>query len=144
MVLDGQTALIEQGTEVPYATESENGSSHVQFKKAVMGLSVTPRVIEDGEVSLNLVINKDSVSPTTLASAENEPLINTQQIKTFVRVKGGQTIILGGIIETHENETNRNVPILGDIPFLGGLFRSHSAGAERKQIIIFIRPRITG
>jgi hypothetical protein len=71
MVLDGQTALIEQGTEVPYATESENGSSHVQFKKAVMGLSVTPRVIEDGEVSLNLVINKDSVSPTTLASAEN-------------------------------------------------------------------------
>jgi type II secretory pathway component GspD/PulD (secretin) len=59
-------------------------------------------------------------------------------------VKGGQTIILGGIIETHENETNRNVPILGDIPFLGGLFRSHSAGAERKQIIIFIRPRITG
>jgi type IV pilus assembly protein PilQ len=142
MVLDGQTALIEQGTEVPYATESDNGSSHVQFKKAVMGLSVTPRVIDGREISLNLLINKDSVSPTTLASAENEPLINTQQIKTFVRVINGETILLGGIIETHETHSHRSVPIVGDIPLIGSLFRSKSSGTERKEIIILLRPII--
>ncbi len=142
VVSEGQTAVIEQGAEVPYATESENGNSHVQFKKAVMGLTVTPRVINQQEVLLNLEVSKDAVSNVNLASARNEPLINTQEIKTQVRVADKKTIVLGGIIETNQEKTVRKVPVLGDLPLLGKLFSSTQTLKKRKQIVIFVTPTI--
>jgi type IV pilus assembly protein PilQ len=142
LVSDGQSASIEQGAEVPYATESQNGNSQVQFKKAVMGLIVTPRVINNEEVLLNLEVNKDAVSSINLASAKNEPLINTQQIKTQVRVLDGHTVVLGGIIETNQDETRRKVPFLGDLPGIGILFQSKENAQKRKEIVIFVTPVI--
>jgi type II secretory pathway component HofQ len=142
LVSDGQSASIEQGSEVPYATESQNGSSQVQFKKAVMGLTVTPRVINNQEVLLNLVVNKDAVSTLHLASAQQQPLINTQQIKTQVRVMNGHTVVLGGIIETNQDQTRRQVPFLGDLPGIGALFRSKEDMQKRKEIVIFVTPTI--
>ena len=142
LVSDGQMASIEQGAEVPYATESENGTSQVQFKKAVMGLTVTPRVINNEEVSLDLVVNKDAVSTVNLASAKNEPLISTQEIKTQVRVADKKTIVLGGIIESDQDDKRRQVPVLGSIPLIGGLFTSREHLEKRKQIIIFVTPTI--
>jgi type IV pilus assembly protein PilQ len=142
LVSDGQSASIEQGAEVPYATESQQGNAQVQFKKAVMGLTVTPRVINNQEIFLNLVVNKDAVSSINLASAKNEPLINTQQIKTQVRVGDGQTVVLGGIIETNQDEKIRQVPVLGQLPGIGSLFRSKESLEKRKEIVIFVTPSI--
>ncbi|NCX93954.1 MAG: type IV pilus secretin PilQ [Gammaproteobacteria bacterium] len=144
LVENRESAYIEQGSEVPYASETANGATHVQFKKAVMGLQVTPQVVDQNQILLNLQVNKDAVSNVRLLSAKQEPLINTQEMKTQVLVLNGQTLVLGGIIEDKEDESERRVPWLGQIPGIGFLFRSQNHQKVRKEILIFVTPKIVG
>jgi type IV pilus assembly protein PilQ len=138
MTADQVTAIIEQGKEIPYTVIGTNGISTTAYKKAVMKLEVTPQITPDGNVILDLQINKDSQG-SPIASGV---IIDTKAIKTQAIVQNGGTVMLGGIFESTENNSETKVPLLGDIPYLGNLFKSRSTDTSRKETLIFITPRI--
>jgi type IV pilus assembly protein PilQ len=114
-----------------------------QFKKAVLSLKVTPQVTPDDRVILDLTVTKDSVGQLVpSATGGFVPSIDTRNIQTQVLVKDGQTVVLGGIMETERRDTVKKVPLLGDVPVLGNLFKSKSKTNNRKELLIFITPRI--
>ena len=136
-------ARIEQGTEIPY-TESAgaSGATSVKFKKAVLSMEVTPQITPDNKIILDLVITQDSrgdnvQTPTGVAVA-----INTQEIQTQVLVENGQTIVLGGIYQQEITSAVKKVPLLGDVPYLGVLFRNTKHINEKKELLIFVTPKI--
>jgi len=131
------TALIEQGVQIPFTTTSEDGTS-VQFKNATLRLEVTPQVTPDSGVILNVQINKDSRGEDTLAG----PAINTKRIQTQVLVENGGTVVIGGIFETVERNSTNQVPLLGELPVLGHLFRSTSRETDKRELLIFLTPRV--
>jgi type IV pilus assembly protein PilQ len=132
-------ALIEQGTDIPYQTTSASGTS-TQFRKASLALRVKPQITPDGNVIMTLDVNKDSPN-TTLASANGIP-IDTKHVKTEVLVENGGTIVIGGIY-TQNTSTNVNkVPMFGDIPIIGNLFKNTSRADTKTELIVFITPRI--
>lgn len=135
--LDNQEAVIFQGDEVPYETTSQAGTK-IEFKEAGLKLAVTPQIIGDGNLQLNIQINKDSVDTTIL---ENPP-ITKSEIKTNLVTKDGEIVVLGGIYTQTNNKTRDKVPGLADIPGLGKIFRRHVDESERKELIIFIAPRV--
>jgi len=132
-------AYIEQGVEIPYQEASSSGATATEFKKAVLSLKVTPHITPDDKIILDLVITQDTVSDITSGSA---PAIDTQRIGTQVLVNNGETIVLGGIYQQAIISTVSKVPVLGDIPYLGWLFRSSSQLNEKKELLIFVTPRI--
>jgi type IV pilus assembly protein PilQ len=135
---DQQVALIEQGEEIPYQQAAGNGSTATAFKKANLKLEVTPQITPDGNVILEVDVNKDSrgsVTPGGLA-------INTKHIKTKVQVEDGGTVVIGGIYTQTDNDHETRVPLLGDIPVLGALFRSQSKVRDKTELLIFLTPRI--
>lgn len=139
---DQQTAYIEQGTEIPYVESASSGATAVSFKKAVLSLQVTPQITPDNKIILDLVITQDSkgdVIPTGLGQAVS---INTQEIKTQVLVGNGETIVLGGIYQQRIIDTVQKVPFLGDIPFLGALFRTTIKENRKSELLIFVTPRL--
>lgn len=136
---DRQEALIEKGTEIPYQEASSSGATSTSFKKAVLGLTVTPQITPDGNIIMDLQINKDSVGGTP---GQSEPPINTNQIKTKAMVENGGTLILGGVYEERKTENETKVPVLGDIPLLGNLFKFKSREHNKSELLIFITPRI--
>ena len=136
-------AVIEQGVEIPYQEASSSGATTVQFKKAVLALRVTPQITPDNRIIMDLTINKDSVGQVIVTSlGVNVPSIDTREIVTQVLVNDGQTVVLGGIMETEFRETETKVPWLGDIPGLGYLFKNKSKTNNKDELLIFITPRI--
>ncbi len=131
-------ALIEQGVEIPYWTESPTGGTTISFKKAVLSLNVTPQITPDDRVVMDLQVNKDSVGEIL----NGIPSINTREVNTQVLVDNGDTVVLGGIYEQARSENNTKVPLLGDIPFLGALFRSTTKVDDKAELLIFVTPRI--
>ncbi|WP_425469284.1 type IV pilus secretin PilQ [Pseudoalteromonas neustonica] len=137
-----QKARIEQGTEIPYVESASSGATTVTFKKAVLSLEVTPHITPDNKVILDLVITQDTRGDTVQTGTGQAVAIDTQQIKTQVLVENGQTIVLGGIFQQQIINSTKKVPLLGDIPYLGVLFRSTSEFNEKKELLIFVTPKI--
>lgn len=136
-------ATIEQGVEIPYQTSASSGATTVQFKKAVLSLKVTPQITPDSRIIMDLDVRDDSVGTVIVGSGGvNVPSINTRQIATQVLVNDGQTLVLGGILETTQREDDTKVPYLGDIPVLGHLFKNTSHQNNKDELMIFITPRI--
>ena len=136
---DRKEAIIEAGTEVPYQEASSSGATSTSFKKAVLGMTVTPNITPDGQIIMDIKINKDSVNSDCRAT---EPCINTQRLNTNVMVEDGGTLILGGIYEEENSESVSKVPLLGDIPVVGNLFKSRTRSDKKTELLIFITPRI--
>jgi type IV pilus assembly protein PilQ len=140
---NGKEAVIEQGTEVPYQESASSGATTTQFKKAVLSLKVTPQITPDDRIILDLTVSKDSVGQVLpSATGGNVPSIDTREITTQVLVNDGQTVVLGGILETERRDTVNKVPYLGDIPGLGYLFRSKSRTDNKDELLIFVTPKI--
>ncbi|HSC05674.1 MAG TPA: type IV pilus secretin PilQ [Steroidobacteraceae bacterium] len=136
-------AVIEQGVEIPYQEASSSGATTIQFKKAVLALRVTPQITPDNRIIMDLTVNKDSVGQVIVTSlGVNVPSIDTREIVTQVLVNDGQTVVLGGIMETEYRETETKVPWLGDIPGLGILFKNKTKTNNKDELLIFITPRI--
>ncbi len=134
-----KTATIEQGVEIPYQEASSSGATSVSFKKAVLSLNVTPQITPDNRVVMDLSVTKDNVS--TLVNG-GIPAIDTRQIKTQVLVNNGDTVVLGGIYENEKVNSVDKVPLLGDIPLIGALFRRTVKTDNKSELLIFITPKI--
>lgn len=136
-------ATIEQGVEIPYQESSSSGATTTSFKKAVLSLKVTPQITPDNRVILDLTVSKDSVGQL-VASATGGfvPSIDTREIVTQVLVNDGQTVVLGGILETERRDAENKVPYLGDVPVLGRLFKQTTTTDNKDELLIFVTPRI--
>jgi type IV pilus assembly protein PilQ len=132
-------AYIEQGVEIPYQEAASSGATSTQFKKAVLSLTVTPHITPDDRIILDLVVTQDTVSDVSNGTA---PAIDTQRIGTQVLVNNGETIVLGGIYQQQTISSVSKVPVLGDIPYFGWMFRNSSNFNEKKELLIFVTPRI--
>jgi type IV pilus assembly protein PilQ len=140
---NGQEAYIEQGREIPYQESASSGATTTQFKKAVLSLTVTPQITPDDRLILDLKVTKDSVGQfVPSATGGLVPSIDTREITTQVLVNDGQTVVLGGILETDNRDDVTKVPFLGDVPGLGVLFRSKSKREEKNELLIFVTPKI--
>ncbi len=137
-----KAAYIEQGVEIPYVESASSGAATVQFKKAVLSLRVTPQITPDNRVILDLEITQDAQGKTVDTPLGQAVSIDTQRIGTQVLVDHGETIVLGGIYQQQLISRISKVPVLGDIPFLGYLFRNSSDSNERQELLIFVTPKI--
>ncbi len=135
---DKQIAVIEQGIELPYQVATSSGATSITFKKANLRLEVTPQITPDGNVVLEVDVNKDSKGEETRAG----PAINTQHVKTKVMVENGGTVVLGGIYQQTERNNENKVPVLGDVPVLGYLFKSTGRESTKTELLVFITPKI--
>lgn len=142
MTSNQKAAYIEQGVEIPYVEASSSGAATVQFKKAVLSLRVTPQITPDNRVILDLEITQDSQGEVVATPLGEAVSIDTQRIGTQVLVNHGETIVLGGIYQQNLITRVSKVPILGDIPFLGFLFRSTLDKNERQELLIFVTTKI--
>ena len=131
-------ASIEQGVEIPYQQASSSGATNVAFKKAVLSLKVTPQITPDDRIIMDLDVTKDSVGDVVLGT----PSINKREVKTQVLVNNGDTVVLGGIYEQSNNVNVDKVPLLGDIPLLGYLFRHDTRSDTQSELLIFVSPKI--
>ncbi len=137
---DKQKASIQAGTEIPYQEASSSGATSTSFKEAVLKLEVTPQITPDDNIVMDLNISQDSVGAIDLASGI--PTIDVTQLETQVLVGNGKTVVLGGIFQNETSDQERKVPLLGDIPVLGRLFRQDITLSEKREILIFITPKI--
>ncbi|BEL77809.1 MULTISPECIES: DNA uptake porin HofQ [Serratia] len=138
-----QTASIKQGTEIPYEVSSgASGATAIEFKEAVLGMEVTPKVLPDGRITLTLHISQNMPGRAISRGAGEALTIDKQEIKTQITVKNGETLVLGGIFQRHSGKTADKVPGLGDAPMLGGLFRQSGAQQKKRELVIFITPTL--
>jgi len=135
---DNIEAMIEQGTEIPYQMASSSGATAVTFRKATLSLKVKPQITPDDNVIMNLEVHKDSVGQITTGG----PSIDTKQVTTQVLVENGGTVSIGGIFTQDQQTTVAKVPLLGDIPIVGLLFKQNSDQNNRQELLIFVTPRI--
>jgi len=136
-------AQIEQGVEIPYQESASSGATTTQFKKAVLSLKVTPQVTPDDRIIMDLQVNQDTVGQfVPSATGGLVPSIDTRSVVTQVLVNDGETVVLGGIFETERRETVNKVPVLGDLPGLGHLFKSSSNQSTKAELLIFVTPKI--
>jgi type IV pilus assembly protein PilQ len=136
-------ATIEQGTEIPYQQSASSGATTIQFKKAVLSLEVTPQITPDNRIILDLDVKKDSVGTIVVTSGGvNVPSIDTQEITNQVIVSDGETVVLGGILQTERREDQTKVPWLGDLPVLGNLFKTTTKTNNKDELLIFVTPKI--
>jgi len=135
---DKKKAVISQGTEIPYLTAAASGATTVSFKPAVLELAVTPRITPDDRIIMDLEVKKDSVGQVFA----NIPSIDTKKVNTQVLVDNGDTIVLGGIFEQTTRTTVDKVPFLGDVPFVGALFRRTVKQDDKTELLIFVTPKI--
>ena len=136
-------ATIEQGKEIPYLQSASSGAATIAFKKAVLSLKVTPQITPDDRIILDLTVTKDSVGQLVQTSSGNSvPSIDTRTITTQVLVNDGQTVVLGGILETEKIDSTTKVPFLGDIPVLGHLFKVTKNSDNKDELLVFVTPKI--
>jgi len=137
-----KAAYIEQGQEIPYVESASSGATAVTFKKAVLSLQVTPQITPDNKIILDLIINQDSIGDEVATPIGRAQGINTQEISTQVLVSNGETIVLGGIYLQESVDNVTKIPLLGDIPGLGFLFRTQVRAVKKNELLIFVTPRI--
>ena len=135
---DQVKAIIEQGTELPYQQATSSGATSIAFRKANLKLEVTPQITPEGNIILNVEVNKDSVGRSTA----NGFAIDTKRVQTQVLVENGGTVVLGGIYEQSDREDETKVPVLGDIPVLGNLFKQKTRTATKSELLVFITPKV--
>ena len=135
---DQVKALIEQGTEFPYQTATSSGATSLAFRKANLKLEVTPQITPEGNIILDLDVNKDSRGETTAAGIA----IDTKHIQTQVLVENGGTVVIGGIFTLEETNNETKVPLLGDVPYLGNLFKSRERTSRKQEMLVFITPKM--
>ncbi len=135
---DQVKALIEQGTEFPYQVATSSGATSLAFRKANLKLEVTPQMTPEGNIILDLDVNKDSRGETTAAGIA----IDTKHIKTQVLVENGGTVVIGGIFTLDETNNETKVPLLGDVPYLGNLFKSRERTSRKQEMLVFITPKM--
>ena len=135
---DKVEAIIEQGTELPYQSATSSGATSVSFRKANLSLRVKPQITPDGNIIMTLDINKDSVGQVTAAGFA----IDTKHVKTEVLVENGGTVVIGGIFSQDERNTTTKVPLFGDLPVFGNLFKNNSKTDNKTELLVFITPRI--
>jgi type IV pilus assembly protein PilQ len=135
---DQTKALVEQGEEIPYQQATSSGATSVSFKKAVLKLEVTPQITPEGSVILDVDVNKDSrgiLTPQGYA-------IDNKHVRTQVLVENGGTVVIGGIFTVSENDNVAKVPVLGDIPYVGALFRNKSRTQNKTELLVFLTPKV--
>ena len=135
---DQTKALIEQGTEYPYSTTAQNGATTIAFKKAVLKLEVTPQITPEGNIILDLDINKDSRGETTTQGVA----IDTKHIQTQILIENGGTVVIGGIFEMEETSQENKIPFLGDVPVVGNLFKNRTKESSKREMLVFITPKV--
>ena len=135
---DQKNAFISQGTKVPFQKSTSSGATSVEFIEATLKLEVTPQITPEGNVILDVKVNKDSLGTLTALGRE----INIKEVKTNVLVENGGTVVIGGIFEQNESVSTAKVPFLGDLPYLGNLFKSTTKDTQRTELLVFLTPRI--
>ncbi|MGJ7489172.1 type IV pilus secretin PilQ [Variovorax sp. ZT4R33] len=135
---DQTKALIEQGTELPYQVATSSGATSIAFRKANLKLEVTPQITPEGNIILTLDVNKDTVGQATTAGFA----INTKHVQTEVLVENGGTVVIGGIFEMTETNNESRIPVLGEVPFLGALFRTRDRTYNKTEMLVFITPKM--
>lgn len=138
MTADRQQATIESGEEIPYQEASSSGATSVSFKEAVLSLDVTPQITPDGNIIMDLEVNQDSRGQVTAGI----PSIDTNAVKTQVLVGDGETVVLGGIFQSEVAKNIVKTPFLGDLPYIGRLFRRTENIDSRSELLIFVTPQI--
>jgi len=131
-------AHIESGEQIPFLTASSAGNTTITFKKAVLSLKVTPQITPDDRIILDLLINQDTRGEDTVFG----PAINTREVGTRVLVENGETIVLGGVYQQRINHEVTKVPLLGDLPGIGVLFRSTKDSSAKQELLMFVTPKI--
>jgi type IV pilus assembly protein PilQ len=144
LTADKKKASIKSGVEIPYQAVTNNGDAagavvETQFKEAVLQLEVTPQITPDNRVIMDILVKQDSVGSFTV---NGEPAINVTEISTQALVGNGQTLVLGGIFQSEELTGDQKVPILGDLPLVGNLFKKQMRTRDKREILIFITPKI--
>lgn len=138
-----QTASIKQGTEIPYQVKSGNsGATAIEFKEAVLGMEVTPVVLGNGRIQLKLRLSQNMPGRSLNVGENNVLSIDKQEIETQVTLRDGETLALGGIFQQQRSQGEKRVPGLGDIPLVGGLFRQQTEEHKKRELVIFITPRL--
>ncbi len=135
---DGVEAVIEQGTEIPYQQASSSGATSVSFRKANLALKVKPQITPEGNVIMDLDVNKDEPGATTTAGVQ----ISTKHVKTSALVENGGTVVIGGIYEETERQDLTRVPFFGELPYIGFFFRNNTRSTRKTELLIFITPRV--
>lgn len=135
---DQTKALIEQGTEYPYSITAPNGATTLAFKKAVLKLEVTPQITPEGNIILDLDVNKDSRGETTSQGVA----IDTKHVKTQILIENGGTVVIGGIFEMEETNQENKIPLIGDVPVVGNLFKSRTKESTKREMLVFITPKV--
>jgi type IV pilus assembly protein PilQ len=135
---DKTEAIIEQGVQIPYLQASSSGATNVAFKKAVLGLTVTPQITPDDHVGMKVLVSQDTVGVIYFAI----PSINTKKVETQVLVENGGTVVIGGVYTQGLTDATDKIPLLGDVPILGWLFKSNNIDTAKKELLVFITPRI--
>jgi type IV pilus assembly protein PilQ len=131
-------ALIEQGTEIPYQQATSSGATSIAFRKAVLALRVKPQITPDGNVIMDVDVNKDAVGIQTTAG----PAIDTKHVRTSVLVENGGTVVIGGIYTQDESNQVNKIPFFGDLPAVGPLFRNNLRRDNKTELLVFLTPRI--
>ncbi len=138
LTADQVEALIEQGTEIPYQQATSSGATAVSFRKANLSLKVKPQITPDGNVIMTLDVNKDQPGPATPPGVQ----INTKHVKTEVLVENGGTVVIGGIYEQNDRTDITKIPLLGDLPVIGLLFKNDTTTSSKTELLVFITPRV--
>lgn len=140
LTADQVEASIEDGKEIPYWSSTSSGATTISYRKATLSLKVRPQITPDGRVIMTLQVNKDNVDPTL--STAYGIAINTKNVKTEVLVENGGTVVIGGIYIQEERNTITRVPLLGDLPYVGFMFRNTDKSDNRRELLVFITPKI--
>jgi len=141
-VANQHEAYIEQGTEIPYVQSTSSGATSVTFKKAVLSMRVIPHITPDNRVILDLVVTQDTRGETVSTPTGPAVAIDTQEISTQVLVENGETIVLGGIFQQTTTDAENKVPVLGDLPAIGRLFKNSQQVNDKRELLIFVTPKI--
>ncbi|WP_243393517.1 type IV pilus secretin PilQ [Solimonas fluminis] len=139
---NGKQASVEQGREIPYQESASSGAATISFKKAVLSLLVTPQITPDDRVVMDLAITNDSQGQNVAVGLGTAPAIDTRRLNTQVLVRSGETVVLGGVFNQESSNDQTKVPLLGDVPMLGRLFRNDSKSSIKRELLIFVTPKV--
>ena len=138
---DKETAKILRGQEIPYQEASSSGATTTSFKEAALSLEVTPQITPDNRIIMEVKVNKDSADYDRRIGA-GAPPINKNEVNAKVLVSDGETIVIGGVFENTQSKAVQKVPFLGDVPYIGRLFRRDFVNDNKTELLVFITPRI--
>jgi len=143
VTMEGVKATIKQGSEIPYVTPASGTSpATISFKEALLKLEVTPKITDEGKISMEIKANNDQPDYVNMIVGTTNPPIKKSEIDSKVVVQNGDTVVIGGIVKTNDNKTVSGLPWLQKIPVLGWLFKTENIDKEKTQLLIFITPKI--